>query len=320
MGKFSIFVDGQEGTTGLEINERLQSRKDIEILKIDPEKRKDPDERGRLLNRADVVFLCLPDDAAREAVSLVNNPSTRVIDASTAHRTNDDWAYGLPELGREYREKIKSSKRVSVPGCYPTGFNMLVSPLVREGFISADYPLSCHAISGYSGGGKKLIGLYKSDSEDDRKILSSPCFYALKLRHKHLPEMKKHSGLSKEPLFTPIVANYYRGMTVAVPLRAELMGKKVPAKDLQAFYSDYYKGEKAVRVAPVNIEDEFELGFLNAESCNLTNNIEILVFGDDRAGDDRQILLVSRLDNLGKGAAGAAVQNMNITLGLDETC
>ena len=311
MKKISIYVDGQEGTTGLEINERLKNQENIEILKIDPEKRRDINERGKFLNQAELVFLCLPDDAAREAVSLINNPVTRVIDASTAHRTNDDWAYGLPELSREYRENIKTSKRVSVPGCYPTGFNMLVSPLVREGYISPDYPLSCHAISGYSGGGKKLIAMYESESMEDKKNLGSPCFYALGLKHKHLPEMKKHSMLSKEPIFTPIVANYYRGMTVAVPLHRELMKKKTEARELQSFYAGYYKEEKAVKVAAFGAENEFEMGFMNAESCVNTDNIELLVFGNGE-----NILLVARLDNLGKGAAGAAVQNMKIMFNL----
>jgi N-acetyl-gamma-glutamyl-phosphate reductase len=311
MEKFKVFVDGQEGTTGLEINERLQKRNDVEILLINPEKRKDTAERGKYLNRSDVVFLCLPDDAAREAVSLIQNPSTRVIDGSTAHRTLDDWAYGIPELSGEYRAKIENSKRVSVPGCFATGFNMLVFPLVKEGFISPDYPVSCHSVTGYSGGGKKLIGFYESG--EHRKTTGSPCFYGLKLQHKHLPEMKKHSGLSANPLFTPIVANFYRGMTVAVPLHAGLLRKKADAADINAFYNDYYRGQKFVKTFPMRIEDEFEWGYMNAESCNHTNTIEILVFGNDS-----QILLTARLDNLGKGASGAAVQNMNIMLGLDE--
>ena len=309
MKKYSVYVDGQEGTTGLEINDRLQKREDLEILKIDPEKRRDLNEREKFLNGADFVFLCLPDDAAREAVSLIKNPSVKIIDASTAHRTDDLWAYGLPELSRDYREKIKGSARVSVPGCYPTGFNMLIHPLVKKAFITPDYPLHCNAISGYSGGGKKLISMFESDSDEDRKNLSSPCYYALKLNHKHLPEMKKHSNLAAEPFFTPIVAGFYRGMTVTVPIHINLMNKKSTAKDLLEFYGDYYGDEKAVRIAPFNCEDNFEMGFLNAESCVLTDDIEILVFGNDR-----QILLVSRLDNLGKGASGAAVQNMNIML------
>ena len=312
MKKYSVYVDGQEGTTGLEINERLASRSDVEILKIDPEKRRDINERKKLLNQADIIFLCLPDDAALEAVAMVENPSARIIDASTAHRTNDDWAYGLPELGKEYRNKIENSKRISVPGCYPTGFNLLIHPLVKEGIIAPDYPLNCHAISGYSGGGKKLIGMYQSKNEEDRKNLKSPCFYGLKLHHKHLPEMKKHSMLKSEPLFTPVVANFYRGMTVTVPLHSRLMSRKISAEELQSFYSDYYKGEKAVRIAPFNADDNFELGFMNAESCVNTDDIELLVFGDKRSGGERQILLASRLDNLGKGASGAAVQCMDI--------
>jgi N-acetyl-gamma-glutamyl-phosphate reductase len=316
MEKFKVFVDGQEGTTGLEINERLQKRNDVEILLIDPEKRKDAAEREKFLNRADVVFLCLPDDAAREAVSLIENPSTRVIDASTAHRTNDDWAYGIPELSEEHRAKIANSKRVSNPGCFATGFAMLIYPLVREGFIPPDYPVSCHAVTGYSGGGKKLIAFF--ESEEHRKTTSSPCFYGLKLQHKHVPEMRKHSGLSNNPLFTPIVANFYRGMTVAVPLHTELMSKKADgmgadAAGINAFYKDDYMGQKFVKTLPVGVEDEFEWGYMNAESCNYTNNIEILVFGNDS-----QILVTARLDNLGKGASGAAIQNMNIMLGLDE--
>jgi N-acetyl-gamma-glutamyl-phosphate reductase len=310
--KFKVFVDGQEGTTGLEINDRLQKRNDVEILKIDPEKRKDAGERGKFLNQADVVFLCLPDDAAKEAVSLITNPSTRVIDASTAHRVHDEWAYGIPELSEEHRRKIKDSRRVSNPGCFATGFCMLVYPLIMEGFISADYPVSCHSVTGYSGGGRKLIGFFESG--EYKKTTNSPCFYALKLQHKHLPEMKKHSGLSSNPLFSPIVANFYRGMTVAIPLHRELLSKKAEAFEINVFYNDYYKDQKFVKTAPMNIEDEFEWGYMNAESCNHTNNIEILVFGNDK-----QILVVSRLDNLGKGASGAAIQNMNIMLGLEET-
>lgn len=307
-----VFVDGREGTTGLEIYERLQKRDDLEILEIDPAKRKDPAERGRCLNQADIVFLCLPDDAAREAVSLISNLSTRVIDGSTAHRTAEGWAYGIPELSGEHRKAIENSKRVSVPGCFATGFNMLVYPLVKGGFIPPDYPASCHAVTGYSGGGKRLIGIY--GEEENRQKLQSPCFYALGLQHKHLPEMTKHSGLANPPLFTPIVCNYYRGMTVAVPLLPELFARKATAAEICAFYADHYRGQHFVKLFPVNCQDDFEWGFLNAESCNLTNNIEILVFGNGK-----QILVTARLDNLGKGASGAAVQNMNVMLGLDES-
>ena len=312
MTTYKVFVDGQEGTTGLEINERLQKRDDVEILKIDGDKRKDANERSKFLNKADIVFLCLPDDAAREAVALINNPATCVIDASTAHRTDDNWAYGIPELSTEHRNKIANSKRVSNPGCFPTGFNMLMYPLVKEGIVPADYPATCHAVTGYSGGGKKLIDIYQSPANKDK--LNSPCFYALTLHHKHVPEMQKHSGLLHAPLFTPIVSNYYRGMTVAIPLHADRLSKKVTAADLNSFYDTYYRGQQFVKVLPFNIQNEFEWGYMNAESCNYTNNIEILVFGDEK-----QILVVARLDNLGKGASGAAIQNMNIVLGKSES-
>jgi N-acetyl-gamma-glutamyl-phosphate reductase len=311
MKKFKVFIDGQEGTTGLEINERMEKRNDVEILTIDPGKRKDSAERGKYLNEADLVFLCLPDDAAKESVSLIKNPETRVIDPSTAHRVTEGWDYGIPELSPEHRKAIIKSKRVANPGCYATGFTMLMYPLVKEGFVPADYPVTCHAVTGYSGGGKKLIGLY--ESAEHKEKLRSPCFYSLNLHHKHLPEMKKHSGLMYDPIFTPIVCNYYRGMTVAIPLCTDLFRKKTNASETGAFYKNYYEGQTFVKVF-VNCQDELEWGYLNAESCNLSNNIEILVFGDDR-----QILVVARLDNLGKGASGAAVQNMNVMLGLDES-
>jgi N-acetyl-gamma-glutamyl-phosphate reductase len=310
--RIAVFVDGQEGTTGFEINERLSKRDDVEILKIDNEKRKDIDERSKYLNQADMVFLCLPDAAAQEAASLIANPATRVIDASTAHRTDDGWAYGIPELSAQRRQNIAGAKRVANPGCYATGFNMLMYPLVKEGFVPADYPASCHAVTGYSGGGKKLIETFESAANKHK--LASPCFYALTLRHKHLPEMQKHSGLARPPLFTPIIGSYFRGMTVAVPLHAALMGKKATAAEIARFYADYYRGQPFVKALPFNVQEQFEWGYLNAEACNHTNTVEIMVFGDET-----QILAVSRLDNLGKGASGAAIQNMNIMLGLDET-
>jgi N-acetyl-gamma-glutamyl-phosphate reductase len=312
MSKHTVFVDGHEGTTGLEINERLLQRDDIEILKIDGAKRKDIGERSKYLNQADIVFLCLPDEAAKEAALLITNPSTRVIDASTAHRTDDGWAYGIPELSAQHRTNIASSKRVSNPGCYATGFNMLMYPLVTEGFVPTDYPVSCHAVSGYSGGGKRLIETF--ELAENKEKLSSPCFYALTLRHKHLPEMQKHSGLAHPPLFTPIIGNYFRGMTVAIPLHAGLLSKKAAAAEINRFYADYYRGQPFVKTLPFNVQEQFEWGYLNAQACNNTNTIEIMVFGDEK-----QILAVSRLDNLGKGASGAAIQNMNIMLGLDET-
>jgi len=309
MVKYKVFIDGQEGTTGLEINERLLNRDDVEILEIASDKRKDLGGRGRLINQSDVVFLCLPDEAAKESVSLADNPSVRIIDASTAHRTADGWDYGIPELSAEHRKNIESSKRVSNPGCYATGFNILMYPLVKEGFVPADYPVSCHAISGYSGGGKKLIGEYESDGS--RLKHGSPNFYA-PIKHKHIPEMKKHSGLNNLN-FRPIVCNYYRGMIVEVPLFPHLFGKKAGAGEIASFYAGYYQGQQFVKPLPFGVENGFNMGFMNAESCNFTNNIEILVFGDDK-----EIKVSARLDNLGKGASGAAIQNMNIMLGLDE--
>ncbi|MDR2898294.1 MAG: N-acetyl-gamma-glutamyl-phosphate reductase [Spirochaetaceae bacterium] len=315
--KHTVFVDGQEGTTGLVIHERLAKRDDIEVLKIPAEKRKDLAERKKYINEADIVFLCLPDSAAKESVSLVENPATRVLDCSTAHRTQEGWAYGIPELSSKHRETIAGSKRVSVPGCFATGFNMLMYPLVQEGFVPADYPVSCHAVTGYSGGGRSLIERY--EAPENREKLESPAFYALGLQHKHLPEMQKHSGLKSPPLFTPIVADYFRGMTVAVPLHPELFGKKANfpkgshAAEIAAFFADYYRGQRFVKPLPFNAQDEFEWGFLTEGKCNNTNTLEIMVFGNDQ-----HILAAARLDNLGKGASGAAIQNMNILLGVDE--
>lgn len=309
---YKIFVDGQEGTTGLEINERLKLRSDIKLLKIDPEKRKEKSERKKLINEADIVFLCLPDEAARESVSLLENDKTRIIDASTAHRTNDDWAYGLPELSRYHRERVRTSDKVSVPGCYATGFNILMYPLIKEGIIPRDYPVTCHAVSGYSGGGNKLISQYETGASMD-EYLKSPRFYALGLKHKHLPEMQKISGLSSPPLFTPVVGPYYKGMTVAIPLYARLLAGNYSASEICRFLSDYYNGQRFIKVHPFGSDTMLVNGYLDATGCNGTNNLEIIV-----SGNEDHILLAARFDNLGKGASGAAVQCMNIIMGLDE--
>jgi len=313
--KYKIYVDGQEGTTGLEIYERLAKRNDIEVLRIDMDKRKDVNERRRLINAADVVFLCLPDDAAREAVSLLQNDSTIVIDASTAHRVADGWDYGLPELSVAQRAAISCSKRISNPGCFPTGFNLLVHPLVSVGILSADSSITCNSVTGYSGGGKALIERY--ENPENKEKLISPNLYALTLSHKHLPEMQKHSGLKFKPLFTPAVCGYLRGMTVCVPLFVQSLVKKMTANSIREYLSQYYAGQRFVKVMPEGYEDVAENGFyyrgINPTGCNNTNNLEIFVFGNDE-----QILLAARLDNLGKGASGAAVQNMNIALGIDE--
>jgi len=312
LAKFKIFVDGREGTTGLEIEGRLQKRDDIEILQIDPEKRKDASERKKYIDRADIVFLCLPDAAAKESVSLADNPKTRIIDASTAHRVADGWVYGLPELSGAHRQKLQNAQRVSNPGCFATGFNLLMYPLVKNGIVPASCHVSCHSVTGYSGGGRRLIEMF--EAEENKQKFNSPCFYALTLRHKHLPEMQKHSGLASPPLFTPIIGKYYRGMTVAIPLFLDELETETSAAKINEFYRGYYLGQNFVKVMPYGIQDEFEGGYLDAEGCNHTNNLEIMTFGGDGS-----ILLAARLDNLGKGASGAAVQNMNIMLGIDET-
>lgn len=308
--KYKIYVDGSEGTTGLKINERLEKRDDIEILKIDPEKRKDINERKQYINNADIVFLCLPDSAAKEAVSLTENPSTKIIDASTAHRIDSDWAYGLPELSREHREKIQNSKRVAVPGCYATGFISIVRPLVTGNLLPKNYPVTSHALSGYSGGGKKLIAQFEAPEGHN---FESPQLYALGLSHKHIPEMTVISGLEQSPIFSPIVCSYFKGMSVCVPLYRKLLSGTPSVEKLHAFIADYYSNEKFIKVMPLGTEKEFPNSFIGATRVNDTNYLEIYV-----TGNEEQIMLVSVLDNLGKGSSGAAIQNMNIMLGFDE--
>jgi N-acetyl-gamma-glutamyl-phosphate reductase len=310
--KYKIFVDGQEGTTGLKIHERLETRDDIEILKISSEKRKDIVERRRLINMSDIVFLCLPDASSRESVSLVENNVTRIIDASTAHRTAEGWIYGLPELSQTQRQLIKTSKRVSVPGCYATGFNLAIHPLIKEGILPKDYPVTCHAVSGYSGGGKKLIEQYETTTENSAN-LRSPRFYSLGLSHKHIPEMQKISGLQYPPLFVPVVGNYFKGMSVSVPLLSRLLNKNIGGIEIQKLLAKYYKDEHFIKVMPYNEDSNLDNGFFGATACNDTNTLQLSVFGNSE-----QILLMSRLDNLGKGASGAAIQLMNIMLGIDE--
>lgn len=312
-----VYVDGQEGTTGIEIAERLEGRTDLELLRIDPDKRKDPAERRKLLNRADFVFLCLPDDAAREAVAMIDNPAVRVLDASTAHRTNPDWVYGIPELSAAQRGAVAGARRVAVPGCYATGFVMLMRPLVDAGVVPADYPATCFAVSGYSGAGKKAIAQYEQapgpDNADELFRLASPRLYALGLGHKHLPEMRLHAGLAAAPLFSPIIANVYKGMIVNVPLLPALLpGRPGPAEIREALAARY-AGKPFVRVAPYEAAPGLDGGFLHLRACDGTNRIELYVFGHAD-----QVLLSARLDNLGKGASGAAVQCMNIMLGVDE--
>lgn len=309
--KTKVFIDGKEGTTGLKIFERLPSRDDIEILLIDEDKRKDTNERKRLINESDITFLCLPDAAAVEAVSLIENPNTRIIDASTAHRTNPEWDYGFPELSKLHRENIAKSKRVANPGCYATGFISLVYPLVEAGVLPEAYPLTAHAVSGYSGAGKKMISAMESDEKTFE--MNSPRQYALSQCHKHLPEMQKVCGLKYKPMFNPIVDDYFSGMVVSVPIVTRALDKKYGVKDIHEILAAHYEGQNFVKVMELGGEQTLSDGFLAANTLADTNDLQIFV-----CGNDEHILLASRLDNLGKGASGAAVQSMNIMLGLDE--
>ncbi len=305
-----VFIDGEAGTTGLQIADRLRQRSDIELVSIDPAKRKDADERARLINASDAVILCLPDDAAREAVSLVDNPNTAIIDASTAHRVAEGWVYGFAEMAKDQRAKIAASKRISNPGCYPTGFIGLVRPLVQGGIIPADHPLSVNAISGYSGGGKGMIAMFE-DKANDAYTQEAYRGYALGQAHKHPPEMKVQSGLSHLPMFTPAVGRYAQGMLVEVPLITRALPNSVTRSQINECLAAAYEGEAFVNVK--SIDDCDAAGSIEPEALNGTNTMELFTFGSDE-----QVRLVARLDNLGKGASGAAVQNLNIVLGLDE--
>ena len=306
---YKIFVDGQEGTTGLQINEYLARRADIEVLRIDPEKRKDPAERKRLINASDVTFLCLPDDAAREAVALADNPRTCVIDASTAHRVDPAWAFGLPELARDQREKIRAGKRIANPGCHATAFILALRPLVADGLLPADTQIAANSITGYSGGGKKMIEHYRSPQRID-----APRPYALGLTHKHLPEMRAYTGLAVAPIFQPIVGPFYKGLAVTAYLHPRQLSRKATPEDVRKILADYYAGEAFIRVAPVDLEANTEGGFFDVEANNDTNRVDLFVFGNEE-----RMLVVARLDNLGKGASGAAVQSMNVHLGVEES-
>ena len=308
MSKPKVYIDGKEGTTGLQIYERLGPRDDIELLLIDEDKRKDPNQRAKLLNAADVAFLCLPDAAAVEAVSLIDNGHTRVIDCSTAHRTAEGWVYGFPEL-RGQREEIVSAKRVANPGCYATGFLSLVRPLVETGALPPDAYVACHALSGYTGAGKKAIAQYTDPGRDGE--LDSPRHYAVGLVHKHVPEMTKVSGLARKPIFMPMICGYPQGMTVTVPLFAQQLQKAASIDGLRELYADYYAGSPVVELRPA---DAPSCGFIGAN--NLADRDVLQIFVN---GNGEQLMLTARLDNLGKGASGAAVQNMNLMLGFEET-
>jgi N-acetyl-gamma-glutamyl-phosphate reductase len=303
-----VFVDGQEGTTGLRINELLAGRKDVEVLRIAPELRKDAAERARLLNAADVAFLCLPDAAAREAVALVTNPGTCVIDASTAHRTAAGWAYGIPELSPAQRQAVQRSKRVANPGCHATAFILLVRPLVDAGLLPAGHALTATSITGYSGGGKSMIQQYEAGGDPQ---LAAPRPYGLTLKHKHVPEMMAHTGLAQAPIFMPIVGPFYKGLAVTVPLDLGPLG--ATPETLHAALQAHYAGERFVRVMPLRDAATLQGGFFDVQGCNDTNRVDLFVFANET-----QALLMARLDNLGKGASGAAVQCMNLHLGVDE--
>ncbi len=298
-----VFVDGSAGTTGLKIVNRLEARDDIELIRLPDEYRKDAAARSDAINSSDIVFLCLPDAAAIESAEMVNNPHTVVIDTSTAHRTDDNWTYGFPEIGC-LKEKIKNSKYISNPGCHASGFISLIAPLAANGLISKEVKLTCFSVTGYSGGGKKMIADYEGD---EKEKLTAPRMYGLTQNHKHLGEMKKICSLSHDPVFSPIVSSYYSGMEVTVPLFADQLN--VSVEELKQFYKEYYKGP----VVTYNDNPDPD-GFASAGSLSGLDSMQISVFGNDE-----RITLVSRFDNLGKGASGAAIQNMNIVLGVDET-
>jgi N-acetyl-gamma-glutamyl-phosphate reductase len=306
-----VFIDGEAGTTGLQIAEQLRDRADLTLLRIDESQRKSSDARARLLQEADVAILCLPDDAAREAVALAG-PGCRILDASTAHRVAQGWVYGLPELAPEQRAAIAGAARVANPGCYPQGFILLVRPLIEAGLLSPDLPLRLNAISGYSGGGRSMIETYRGfDAETRERLDTRP--YALGLQHKHVPEMQRYAGCKVAPLFSPMVGNYYQGMLVQLPLfRSELTGAPKP-EDVHGVLASRYRDEPFIEVLPLGAPAALEGGYLNATACNGTNRLELLVFGNTE-----QLLLVARYDNLGKGASGAAVQNLNLMIGVDE--
>lgn len=305
--KPKIYIDGKDGTTGLQIYDRLAGRKDLELLLIDEDKRKDTAERQKLMNAADVVFLCLPDGAAIEAVELVTNPETCIIDASTAHRTAPGWDYGFPELSAEHRAHIASSKRIANPGCHASGFISAVYPLVTHGIVPPDYPVTCFSLTGYSGGGKKMIAQYETDKTEE---LYAPRIYGLNLHHKHLPEMQKICGLHKAPVFLPVVDDYYKGMATTIQLRNDLLAPGTTAQRVWETLRDHYADAQMVTVAPFGGTTPMIAG--NAMAGKDT--LQLIVYGNEE-----QTAVTALFDNLGKGASGAAVQNMNIRLGLEES-
>ena len=309
--KKKIFIDGSEGTTGLRIYERFEGRDDIELLKISPELRKDAAERKRLINESDITFLCLPDAAAIEAVAMLENDHTCIIDTSTAHRTESGWAYGFAELSPAHREAIKTGKKIAVPGCHATGFISLLYPMIAKEVLTPDFPVAAFSITGYSGRGKKMIAQYE---DSDRDIsLKAPREYALSQQHKHIKEMKAVTGLTRLPLFSPIVADYYSGMVVSISIYTDLMKQPKSPEELRQFFADYYAGEQFIKVMPFGAEAETN-GFMSGNVCSGWDGLRIYV-----TGNEERMVVTAQFDNLGKGASGAAVQCMNILLGCDES-
>lgn len=306
-----VFVDGQAGTTGLKIYEHLARRCDVEILRIDGAKRKDIQIRHQLINASDITFLCLPDAVSRESATLVANDRTVLIDASTAFRTNPDWVYGLPELTHDQRRRIRNAKRIAIPGCHASAFILTMRPLIDAGVVTPEFAAHSYSITGYSGGGSKtMIADYKGGCN---MKLMSPRPYALELTHKHLPEMAAHTGLKLAPIFTPIVGNFYKGLAVTTYFSPQHIAKRVTPQDIQFLFTEYYEREVFVRVAPFNADDNLDTGFFDVQANNDTNRVDLFVFGTEE-----RFITVARLDNLGKGAAGAAIQCMNLVINVAE--
>lgn len=302
-----VFIDGQAGTTGLRIKDRLSERDDIELLEIDNNKRKNTDEIKKFINGSDITFLCLPDDAAIEAASLLENSKTKIIDASTAHRTNPKWAYGFPELGKNFKEKIIANQLIANPGCYASGFNSIASVLVKHGIIAADYPLTCFAVSGYSGAGNKAISQYENPEREPE--LDSPRQYALTQNHKHLKEMTAVSGLSRIPIFSPMICDYKCGMVVSIPLFTDMLNKKYTMQNIRDIFSEHYDGCDFIKVREIGYTQDM----IGANNFDGRDDMEIEI-----NGNENRIVITSRFDNLGKGASGAAIQCMNLAMGFDE--